>query len=356
MAGNHDVFAAPRCVFHSVDISSVVLHPEAIYINPRSQIAHNWKSPEYRFTKRQQQWWNAVWRHAQAHASSPDRTEDDEPEPFEIRPIENALLNFSIDLLRQEIRNDEYGCAMICATAVLGCGQFRWATPENFPPRISSLMKMSRFFVLHKALRLDPQSLEIRRGFAGKQGHRWFEGDMIEFDDAYAYEEPDEGYESGPPSPTPVPSSPPSSDDMLGRFTQEQRRNPTRTFPKWVKYLVDLLMVRGTNGPVQWWMDLRTYGRTVFMNTPSEGHIGWKSGDELLYKQIHFTMGDFRGFVHGLVSRMREQLVQELMFCANSAPRSSHGRVYMMMPRRVPPVGVSSRIYAHNSPYRVVSG
>jgi hypothetical protein len=129
------------------------------------------------------------------------------------------LLNFSIDLLRQEIRNDEYGCAMICATAVLGCGQFGWATPENFPPRISSMIKITRFFVLHKALRLDPRSLEIRRGFAGQQDHRWFEGDMIEFDDAYTYEDPDEGYESAPGSPNPVPSSPPSSDDMLGRFT-----------------------------------------------------------------------------------------------------------------------------------------
>jgi hypothetical protein len=111
-------------------------------------------------------------------------------------------------------------------------------------------MKISRFFVLHKALRLDPRLLEIRRGFTGKQGHRWFEGDIIGFDDAYAYKEPDEGYDSAPLSPTPVPSSPLSSDDMLGRFTQEQRRNPTRTFPKWVKYLVDLFMVRGTNGPV----------------------------------------------------------------------------------------------------------
>ena len=53
-------------------------------------------------------------------------------------------------------------------------------------------------------------------------------------------------------------------------------------------------------------LDLRTYGMKVFFNTPSEGHIGWKSGDELLYKQIHFTMGDFRGFVHGLVGQMRE--------------------------------------------------
>ncbi|KAJ5762605.1 hypothetical protein N7533_001286 [Penicillium manginii] len=114
-----------------------------------------WQQIMMFFARTQQQLWDAVWRHAQAQASCPD-PEDDEPEPFEIRPIEHALLTFCIDLLRQKIRNDEYGCAMICATAVIGCGQFGWATPENFPPRISSLIKIARFFILHKALRLDP--------------------------------------------------------------------------------------------------------------------------------------------------------------------------------------------------------
>lgn len=245
--------------------------------------------------------------------------EELEPEPFELRPIEIALLEFCIDLLRQKIRNDEYGCAFICATAVLGCGPFGWATPENFPPKISSIIKISRFLVLHKALRLDPQSLEIRHSFAGPNGRRWFPGDMVELDDEYIYEA-DEGYNSAPPSPTPMASSPPASSQMLGRFTQEQHRHPRRTFPEWVKYMVDTFMVRGTNGPVQWLLDLRTYGMKVFFNTPAEGHIGWKSGDELLYKQIHFTMGDFRGFVHGLVGRMRQQLVEELMLSGKTTP------------------------------------
>jgi hypothetical protein len=64
-----------------------------------------------------------VWYYAHTRASSPD-PDDDEPELFEIRPIEHVLLNFCIDLLRQKIRNDEYGCAMICATAVIGYRQF----------------------------------------------------------------------------------------------------------------------------------------------------------------------------------------------------------------------------------------
>ncbi|KAJ5162545.1 hypothetical protein N7492_007937 [Penicillium capsulatum] len=239
------------------------------------------------FFARTQRSWDIVWRHAQARPASPDPMDHDEPEPesepepFELRPIEIALLEFCVDLLRQKIRNDEYGCALVCATAVLGCGPFGWATAENFPPKISSIIKISRFLVLHKALRLDPQSVEIRRGFAGQNGRRWFPGDMVD--------------------------SPPPSSQMLGQFTQEQRRHPQRTLPEWVKYMVDTFMVRGTNGPVQWLLDLRIYSMKVFFNTLAEGYIGWKSGDELLYKQIHFTIGDFRGFVYGLVGRMRQQ-------------------------------------------------
>jgi hypothetical protein len=34
----------------------------------------------------------------------------------------------------------------------------------------------------------------------------------------------------------------------------------------------------------------------------------------LLYKQINFTMGDFRGFVHGLVRDTRRILQEDLLF------------------------------------------
>jgi superfamily II DNA helicase RecQ len=256
-----------------------------------------------------------VWHHAQAPPRSPDPMETDDAEPFGLQPVEVALLEFCIELIRQKIRNDEYGCALICATAVLGYNESGWATPASFPPQISSILKIVRFFILHKALRLDPRSLEIRQGFVNRGGPRWMTGDMIELED-YAYEAEDEGYVSAGASSMPVSiGSSPASSSRFGQLTQEQARHPTRTFPEWVKYLVDMFMVRGTSGPIQWLIDLRTYGRTVFTNTPVEGQIEWKSGDELLYKQIHFTMGDFRGFVHGLVGKTRRILVEQLMFC-----------------------------------------
>ncbi|KAJ6117766.1 hypothetical protein N7512_007491 [Penicillium capsulatum] len=214
--------------------------PLLAYLNAAGIQKHiePWQQILMFFARTQQRSWDIVWRHAQARPASPDPMDHDEPEPesepepFELRPIEIALLEFCVDLLRQKIRNDEYGS--------------------------------------------------------------------------------DEGYDSAPPSPTPMASSPPPSSQMLGQFTQEQRRHPQRTLPEWVKYMVDTFMVRGTNGPVQWLLDLRIYSMKVFFNTLAEGYIGWKSGDELLYKQIHFTIGDFRGFVYGLVGRMRQHFIRDV--------------------------------------------
>lgn len=180
------------------------------------------------------------------------------------------------------------------------------------------MIKMARFFVLHKALRLDPRSAEIRRGMAGRTDRRRFPGDMVEMDEMYTYEA-DEGYDSTPPSPS-VRDHSPMSSSVLGHLTQEQGRCPQRTFPEWVQYMVDTFMVRGTMGPVQWLLGLRTYGMKVFFNTPSEGHVGWQSPDQLLYRQIHFTMGDFRGFAVGLVGQLRQQLMDRLMFCTDQTP------------------------------------
>ena len=60
-------------------------------------------------------------------------------------------------------------------------------------------------------------------------------------------------------------------------------------------------------------LDLRTYGLRIHYNSTAAGHVSWLGQDELLYKEIHFTMGDFRGFVHRLVSSMRQLMHKELL-------------------------------------------
>jgi hypothetical protein len=143
-------------------------------------------------------------------------------------------------------------------------------------------------------------------------------------DPEYSYSgQHDEGYDSD--HSTREPSSSPAFEPVHRQpepmqFSQQQRRKP-RPFREWLRLLTDTFMVRGTHSPIQWMLDLRTYGLRIHYSSTATGHVSWLGQDELLYKEIHFTMGDFRGFVHGLVSSMRQLVHQELLMCdAASAP------------------------------------
>lgn len=76
---------------------------------------------------------------------------------------------------------------------------------------------------------------------------------------------------------------------------------------------MDRFMVRGSHGPMQWILDLRTYGLKFHYNTTSDGHIDWV-GNQILYKQIQLTMAEFRSIVHGLVAASKRVLQREILF------------------------------------------
>jgi hypothetical protein len=94
-------------------------------------------------------------------------------------------------------------------------------------------------------------------------------------------------------------------------------RRPRRCL-QFVKHMTDRFMVRGSHGPMQWMLDLRTYRLKIHYNTTSRGHVEW-TGDELLYKDLHFSMAQFRGIVHGLASESRRLLTEELLFSRSEA-------------------------------------
>jgi hypothetical protein len=131
----------------------------------RTQAAHEWASPNYKFTRRQRAAWNSLWKLAQpgasprsaspATASSATASLDDNSEhssehsesdtedqptqriaseslanqqnstnsPFQLVAIDLACLNFCIELLNHRIKVEDYESALICATAVLGRGE-----------------------------------------------------------------------------------------------------------------------------------------------------------------------------------------------------------------------------------------
>jgi hypothetical protein len=82
--------------------------------------------------------------------------------------------------------------------------------------------------------------------------------------------------------------------------------------------MMDQFMVRGSHGLMQWMLDLQTYGLKIHYNTTSRGHVEW-TGDELLYKELHFSIAQFRGMVHGLASESRRLLTEELLFSNQAA-------------------------------------
>jgi len=70
---------------------------------------------------------------------------------------------------------------------------------------------------------------------------------------------------------------------------------------------------------MQWILDLRAYGMKIDMNTTSEGHIQWRDGDVLAYKQLSFSMADFRGMVHQLVQTTQKALVEQVLFTTEAS-------------------------------------
>ncbi|CAG8312800.1 unnamed protein product [Penicillium salamii] len=109
---------------------------------------------------------------------------------------------------------------------------------------------------------------------------------------------------------TPSPNIPPSQATTI-LFSQP---GPRRSFQEWVVRLVDRFIVRGTRSPIQWILDLRTYRLKIYYNSTTPGHIKWMGQDRLCYKELSFTMGQFKGFIHQLVSDTRRVLLKELIF------------------------------------------
>jgi superfamily II DNA helicase RecQ len=91
--------------------------------------------------------------------------------------------------------------------------------------------------------------------------------------------------------------------------------DPCSRFNHWVKKMMDQFMVRGSQCPMQWLLDLRTYGLKIHYNTTKPGHVAWNGHDELLYQGQQFTMRQFRGMVHLLIREARRTLISDLLHC-----------------------------------------
>jgi hypothetical protein len=297
-----------------MDKDSIVKHmrpwQQVLMFFARTQKEHAWKSPGYKLTRRQREAWEALICEAEAAAAGEaeeevdeeidendeedmeteqEMEEDEEVEADEeqgsteagraednqavrLSRIQKACLRFCIALLDQRITRREYDSPLVCALAVLGVKEEGWKGAEQYPPILSAMIKVARFMVVQQGLELADLIDES--------------GDELEDDSAY-------------------------------------ESNPSRQRPKGclqlVQRMMDKFMVRGSHGPMQWMLDLRTYGLKIHYNTTSPGHVEWMGQDELLYKDLHLSMAQFRGMVHGLATESRRLLTEELLFSSKAA-------------------------------------
>ena len=248
----------------------------------RTQAPHEWESPRYRLTETQARAWEILVREAEKMvdrekdsesdhdgASDGDGTSDSSNDDGDeekggkekggvitaMTDAHRACLQFCHELLQQRITKKEYDSVLVCALAVLGVKSDGWMGADQYPPILSAMIKISRFMVVQQALEYEQD------------------------------EEEDENRHGRP---------------LVGCLN-------------WVKRMMDEFMVRGSHSPMQWMLDLRTYGMKIHFNTTADGHIDWQ-GDLVLYKKIQFTMTQFRGMIHGLVAETRRILQEELMF------------------------------------------
>ena len=135
----------------------------------RTRRDNSWKSPSYKFNRRQDRAFErmmAVARSAVNRADESSDTESDstdtdsraegEEEKPATTEMQEACLLFCIELLNQTIHNREYDMALVCGLAALGVNPsgrgFRGA--DTYPSILSAVIKVAHFMIVQQAERL----------------------------------------------------------------------------------------------------------------------------------------------------------------------------------------------------------
>ena len=262
---------------------------QALMFFARTQREHDWASPPYRFTRAQRRTWDRLIEEARQAAAEVEAESEavevdvDRATPTPLTGIQKACLDFCIELLNQTITRREYDSAFVCALAVLGVHDHGWKGPDLYPTLLSAIIKVARFMVVQKALEIvgpdDDDQFNDQRPCDFEDGTRENESE--------------------------------SSNCNGGTMVPGRRREGCLQL---ITRMMNSFMVRGSQSPMQWMLDLRTYGMKIHFNTTATGHVGWQGSDEILYKDVQFNMAQFRGMVHGWVQECRQSM-EDLLFC-----------------------------------------
>ena len=246
----------------------------------RTQREHPWKSPRYRFNPHQQDAFqrmieaarNEMERRSASDAQDTgnrDNDDDDDGDNDNSEEEEEAstlvyldgtpqaCLEFCIALLCGKAHQHEYEHAMVCALAVLGVNERGWAGFDTYPPILSSVIKIGRMMV-------------VQFGFQESR--------------SVVQDKHDQDEDNG---------------------TRREVDGKTLGCIDIVTRLVDEYMPRKSHGPMEWMLDLRIYGMKIMFSSTTPGYVDWH-GDQIIFKDIQFTMSQFRGMVHQIVHDLRE--------------------------------------------------
>ncbi len=207
----------------------------------RTREEREWRKPKYKLKKEQKKAWKHLWRAAGSaymrtqEVLDKESDEDGGEGPAQDERPPNALsqacLTFCFTLLRKQYVQTEYDNVLICGLAVLGVrASGGWTGADGYPPILSKMIKIARFMVIEQTFR--------ERG-------------------------PDISDSS---------SDDRSSESNTDSEPEDQDRPDCLTLVR--KYMNEF-MIRGTNGAMQWMLNLRTYGLKIHYNTTAEGSIDW---------------------------------------------------------------------------------
>ncbi|KAK3615191.1 hypothetical protein LTR56_026752 [Elasticomyces elasticus] len=237
-----------------------------------------------------------------------EEVQRDQGEPLKaLTAIQKACLTFCIALLDQKHIHHDYDSAMVCALAVLGVKSPGWKGVDTYSPILSKLIKVARFMVVQQAW----EQVQPPEKFADER----YETDGEDYGSGQDISGQDRMDDSGSGSFI-VGDGDPSEFDMVSNVDSAIAVEPPEGkmgVVAAVREMMDRFMVRGTAGPMQWMLDLRTYGWKIHYNTTTPGHVQWYEPQTLTYKGMTIHMNAFHGFVHTVVDQTREFLRQRLL-------------------------------------------
>jgi RecQ family ATP-dependent DNA helicase len=261
-----------------MDITTVTKYTEVcktvlLYIFRSSDCTSD-ERPPYELTEKQQICIDEVrnmieefvcWKEDKEGKGNGEEEESDEEIKW-MKLIQRKVLRLWIAILNHPLQDDEYKSVLISGLAILGMREDDgWLDAEDYTPKFSAVIKLSRLMVIQEAYERRQESIE--------------------------------------------------------RY-QEQGLTATKAGTKALSHyqltrsMVFSFMTMAHSGrdptPMQWIYRSRSYGFKIRYTTTAEGKIQW-IGDDILYAKMRFSMGKFRSMVHGLVEEAKEVLFGKLM-------------------------------------------